>query len=159
MVDILLGKMGAYSVGAVGYVVLVTASSAFVQAFAPPDVFSARSQSSDVLTASSRSLIHLHSTKPQPIDPSGWPEKFPAKEHCSKCGLCETTFVSHVTDACAFLGGEFHDVHMVVHLVALLVRIKSKSNKFCVPFFKMVWLAILTDWKKPSMDVDAIHKI
>jgi len=133
----------AYSAGAVAFVVLVTASSAF----APPDVFSARSQSS------------LHSTKPQPIDPSGWPEKFPAKEHCSKCGLCETTFVSHVTDACAFLGGEFHDVHMVVHLVALLVRIKSISNKFCVPFFKMVWLAILTDWKKPSMDVDAIHKI
>jgi coenzyme F420-reducing hydrogenase beta subunit len=46
----------------------------------------------------------LHATNPRPIDPSGWPDKFPAKDHCSKCGLCETTFVSHVTDACAFLG-------------------------------------------------------
>mmetsp|Transcript_29705 Transcript_29705/g.50634 ORF Transcript_29705/g.50634 Transcript_29705/m.50634 type:complete len:506 (-) Transcript_29705:65-1582(-) len=88
MVDcILFGKMGVYSV------VLATTLGS-VQAFAPPDV----------LTASSQSSIHLHSTKPQPIKPSGWPEKFPAKEHCSKCGLCETTFVSHVTDACAFLG-------------------------------------------------------
>jgi coenzyme F420-reducing hydrogenase beta subunit len=41
---------------------------------------------------------------PKPIDPSGWPERFPAKEHCSRCGLCETTLVSHVNDACAFLG-------------------------------------------------------
>lgn len=40
----------------------------------------------------------------KPIDPSGWPDRFPAKEHCSKCGLCETTFVSRVSDACAFLG-------------------------------------------------------
>jgi hypothetical protein len=39
-----------------------------------------------------------------PIDPEGWPEKFPAKDHCSRCGLCETSFVSHVKDACAFLG-------------------------------------------------------
>ena len=39
-----------------------------------------------------------------PIDPSGWPDKFPAKEHCSKCGLCETSFVSQVKEACAFLG-------------------------------------------------------
>lgn len=40
---------------------------------------------------------------PTPIDPSGWPDRFPAKVHCSKCGLCETSFVSHVVDACAFL--------------------------------------------------------
>lgn len=39
-----------------------------------------------------------------PIDPAGWPDRFPAKEHCSKCGLCETSFVSKVTDACAFIG-------------------------------------------------------
>jgi coenzyme F420-reducing hydrogenase beta subunit len=39
-----------------------------------------------------------------PIDPAGWPDRFPAKEHCSKCGLCETSFVSKVSEACAFLG-------------------------------------------------------
>lgn len=41
---------------------------------------------------------------PKPIDPSGWPDRFPAQDHCSRCGLCETTFVSKVQDACAFLG-------------------------------------------------------
>ena len=41
---------------------------------------------------------------PIPIDPSGWPERFPAKDHCSRCGLCETTYVKNVEDACAFLG-------------------------------------------------------
>ena len=46
-------------------------------------------------------VIALTST---PINPSGWPSRFPAKDHCSRCGLCETTLVSHVTDACAFLG-------------------------------------------------------
>lgn len=40
---------------------------------------------------------------PKPIDPEGWPLKFPAKNHCSKCGLCETTFVSSVKEACALL--------------------------------------------------------
>ncbi|KAL3942193.1 MAG: hypothetical protein SGBAC_003572 [Bacillariaceae sp.] len=39
-----------------------------------------------------------------PIDGSLWPDRFPAQEHCSRCGLCETSFVSKVTDACAFLG-------------------------------------------------------
>ena len=44
------------------------------------------------------------SSLPQPIDPKGWPDRFPAKQHCSRCGLCETTYVSHVKEACAFLG-------------------------------------------------------
>jgi coenzyme F420-reducing hydrogenase beta subunit len=43
------------------------------------------------------------SSSPIPIDPQGWPEKFPAKEHCSRCGLCETSFVANVTSACSFL--------------------------------------------------------
>lgn len=53
-----------------------------------------------------------------PIDASGWPDRFPAKEHCSKCGLCETTFVSHVKDACAFLGdgmGRIDSAEVQVH--------------------------------------------
>ena len=46
----------------------------------------------------------IPSSRPQPIDPAFWPSKFPAKSHCSKCGLCETSYVTHVKDACAFLG-------------------------------------------------------
>jgi 7-hydroxymethyl chlorophyll a reductase len=51
---------------------------------------------------SSRWLTRRYSLA-TPIDPAGWPDRFPAKEHCSKCGLCETSFVSKVTEACAFL--------------------------------------------------------
>lgn len=40
----------------------------------------------------------------KPIDPQFWPERYPAKELCSKCGLCETSFVTEVKTACAFLG-------------------------------------------------------
>lgn len=29
---------------------------------------------------------------------------YPAKELCSHCGLCDTYYVAHVKDACAFLG-------------------------------------------------------
>ena len=29
---------------------------------------------------------------------------YPAGEHCSRCGLCDTYFVAHVGEACAFLG-------------------------------------------------------
>ena len=42
-------------------------------------------------------------SKPKPINREDWPERFPAKEHCSKCGLCETTFVQDVSTSCAFL--------------------------------------------------------
>jgi 7-hydroxymethyl chlorophyll a reductase len=37
----------------------------------------------------------------KPIAPGS---AYPAKEHCSQCGLCDTYFVAHVRDACAFLG-------------------------------------------------------
>eukprot|EP00878_Enallax_costatus_P025996 GHUV01027864.1.p1 GENE.GHUV01027864.1~~GHUV01027864.1.p1 ORF type:complete len:161 (+),score=19.22 GHUV01027864.1:241-723(+) len=29
---------------------------------------------------------------------------YPAKEFCSHCGLCDTYYIAHVKDACAFLG-------------------------------------------------------
>ena len=29
---------------------------------------------------------------------------YPAKENCSHCGLCDSYYVAHVRDACAFLG-------------------------------------------------------
>ncbi|KAL7540031.1 hypothetical protein ACHAWF_006575, partial [Thalassiosira exigua] len=44
------------------------------------------------------------SSGPVPLDGASWPTKFPAREHCSRCGLCETRHVVRVSDACAFLG-------------------------------------------------------
>lgn len=40
-------------------------------------------------------------TKARPIAPGS---TYPAKEFCSNCGLCDTYYVAHVKDACAFLG-------------------------------------------------------
>ena len=39
--------------------------------------------------------------KSQPIPPGG---RYPAKDYCSNCGLCDTYYVAHVKEACAFLG-------------------------------------------------------
>ncbi|KAL6971173.1 7-hydroxymethyl chlorophyll a reductase [Sarracenia purpurea var. burkii] len=37
----------------------------------------------------------------RPIPPGG---TYPAKDHCSQCGLCDTYYIAHVKNACAFLG-------------------------------------------------------
>uniref|UniRef100_A0A0D6R0M3 Coenzyme F420 hydrogenase/dehydrogenase beta subunit C-terminal domain-containing protein n=1 Tax=Araucaria cunninghamii TaxID=56994 RepID=A0A0D6R0M3_ARACU len=37
----------------------------------------------------------------KPIRPGG---VYPAKDHCSQCGLCDTYYIAHVKNACAFLG-------------------------------------------------------
>ncbi|XP_050372280.1 7-hydroxymethyl chlorophyll a reductase, chloroplastic [Argentina anserina] len=37
----------------------------------------------------------------KPIPPGG---TYPAKDHCSRCGLCDTYYIAHVKEACAFLG-------------------------------------------------------
>ena len=69
---------------------------------------------STLLSSSSSSSA----TTAKPIDISGWPERFPAKELCSKCGLCETSFVANVSDSCAFLGlamGRIDDLEISVH--------------------------------------------
>jgi coenzyme F420-reducing hydrogenase beta subunit len=46
------------------------------------------------------------SNKAKPIDRKFWADnRFPAKEHCSLCGLCETShYVQEVKRACPFLG-------------------------------------------------------
>jgi 7-hydroxymethyl chlorophyll a reductase len=41
--------------------------------------------------------------KAKPISP-GANTTYPAKENCSNCGLCDTYYIAHVKDACAFLG-------------------------------------------------------
>ena len=72
----------------------------------------------------------------KPIDPTGWEDgRFPAKEHCSKCGLCETSFVTAVKDSCAFLGpsmARIDDVEVRVH-GRQRQRPKSKSKLKILP--------------------------
>ncbi|MGA1601298.1 MAG: Coenzyme F420 hydrogenase/dehydrogenase, beta subunit C-terminal domain [Prochlorothrix sp.] len=53
------------------------------------------------------------STPPPPSQPDNWRDRvrpiapgsaYPAQEHCSQCGLCDTYYVAQVKNACAFLG-------------------------------------------------------
>jgi len=41
--------------------------------------------------------------KAKPISPNS-NSSYPAKENCSHCGLCDTYYIAHVKEACAFLG-------------------------------------------------------
>ncbi|KAL9232964.1 hypothetical protein vseg_008016 [Gypsophila vaccaria] len=53
--------------------------------------------------------------KSRPIPPGG---TYPAKDHCSRCGLCDTYYIAHVKDACAFLGNgmsRIESLEPVVH--------------------------------------------
>ncbi|KAK3244839.1 hypothetical protein CYMTET_45566 [Cymbomonas tetramitiformis] len=43
-------------------------------------------------------------SKAKPIAVGTARERYPAKEHCSRCGICDTYYISHVKDACAFIG-------------------------------------------------------
>jgi len=42
--------------------------------------------------------------KARPIKEGTPRERYPAQEHCSRCGLCDTYYIAHVKEACAFLG-------------------------------------------------------
>nr|CAB3480926.1 unnamed protein product [Digitaria exilis] len=53
--------------------------------------------------------------KSKPIPPGA---VYPAKDHCSRCGLCDTYYVAHVKTACAFLGdgmSRVEDLEPLVH--------------------------------------------
>lgn len=78
------------------YVIIALVNPSLICAFAPIS----RSGKSFALYATTRERRKYA----KPIDPQFWPEKFPAKDLCSKCGLCETSFVSEVTNACSFIG-------------------------------------------------------
>ncbi|OUC16706.1 MAG: hypothetical protein B0A82_00315 [Alkalinema sp. CACIAM 70d] len=39
----------------------------------------------------------------------------PAKDLCSECGLCDTSYIHYVKDACAFLNQQFDRLEAVVH--------------------------------------------
>ncbi|EPS68451.1 hypothetical protein M569_06318 [Genlisea aurea] len=77
-------------------------------AVAATGVFSSNRFSLPIVSSSSEDLSS-RSGKPRedwrqksrPIPPGG---TYPAKDHCSRCGLCDTYYIAHVKNACAFLG-------------------------------------------------------
>ena len=51
-------------------------------------------------------------TKSKPLAPGG---RRPAKELCSECGLCDTSYIHYVKEACAFLNQQFDKLETLVH--------------------------------------------
>lgn len=56
----------------------------------------------------------MGSRSPRPARPirSG---RYPAKELCSQCGLCDTRYVAHVKEACAFLNQQLTQLEEQTH--------------------------------------------
>jgi 3,8-divinyl protochlorophyllide a 8-vinyl-reductase (ferredoxin) len=50
--------------------------------------------------------------KAKPIQPGS---SYPAKELCSQCGLCDTSYIHYVKDACAFLNQQFDQLETQSH--------------------------------------------
>ncbi|KAK9288510.1 hypothetical protein L1049_016969 [Liquidambar formosana] len=82
----------------------------------PLSIVSAASSSKDVSSNSnSVKLREDWRKRSKPIPPGG---TYPAKDQCSHCGLCDTYYIAHVKNACAFLGdgmSKIEDLEPVVH--------------------------------------------
>lgn len=69
-----------------------------------PLSLSITSSSSKEPNSSSPNSVNLRDDwrkRSRPIPHGG---TYPAKDHCSQCGLCDTYYIAHVKNACAFLG-------------------------------------------------------
>ncbi|KAK1557732.1 hypothetical protein Q3G72_030557 [Acer saccharum] len=80
-------------------------------------VCSSSSPSQDANRSSRKSLKLSEDwrQRSRPIPPGG---TYPAKDHCSQCGLCDTYYIAHVKNACAFLGdgmSRIESLEPVVH--------------------------------------------
>ena len=48
--------------------------------------------------------VETEPPRSQGIKPGTPRERYPAKELCSRCGLCDTYLIAHVKESCAFIG-------------------------------------------------------
>ena len=75
-------------------------------------------------------------SKSKPISPGSG---YPAKEHCSHCGLCDSYYIAHVKDACAFLGDGMSKVEKYEPLVHGRERKGEFEKRFGV--HQQMWYA------------------
>ncbi|XVF29231.1 hypothetical protein REPUB_Repub15cG0103200 [Reevesia pubescens] len=96
--------------------------TSLISSFSRP-IFSSASSSSSSSTSkesdsNAKKTVKLREDwrkRSKPIPPGG---TYPAKDHCSRCGLCDTYYIAHVKDACAFLGdgmSKIDSLESVVH--------------------------------------------
>uniref|UniRef100_A0A0E0KP21 7-hydroxymethyl chlorophyll a reductase, chloroplastic n=1 Tax=Oryza punctata TaxID=4537 RepID=A0A0E0KP21_ORYPU len=118
-------RIAVYSITMVQCISFLSASSSSPCATKPPccSVSSAfpSSPSSDqcrgrkTSCGSIRALREDWRERSKAIPPGG---VYPAKDHCSRCGLCDTYYIAHVKNACAFLGdgmSRVEDLEPLVH--------------------------------------------
>ena len=88
-------------------------------------------------------------TKTKPVAPGS---SYPAKEHCSQCGLCDTYFVAHVKEACAFLG-EGNNKKMSLRLFRLLLLTLNSHPRFRPLFSSLHYLSL----QNKKRNVQGVH--
>ncbi|XP_039814420.1 7-hydroxymethyl chlorophyll a reductase, chloroplastic-like isoform X4 [Panicum virgatum] len=101
--------------------------SLFASSAAPSDAGPRRSSFASSSSSSSSSSSKRNEKLPARALREDWRQKskpippaavYPAKDHCSRCGLCDTYYVAHVKTACAFLGdgmSRVEDLEPLVH--------------------------------------------
>uniref|UniRef100_A0A803MUB5 7-hydroxymethyl chlorophyll a reductase, chloroplastic n=1 Tax=Chenopodium quinoa TaxID=63459 RepID=A0A803MUB5_CHEQI len=84
--------------------------------FTPSTVFASSSSADNSKSPNSKSVKVRPDwrEKSRPIPPGG---TYPAKDHCSRCGLCDTYYIAHVKEACAFLGDGMSRIETLEPLV------------------------------------------
>ncbi|GMH28393.1 hypothetical protein Nepgr_030236 [Nepenthes gracilis] len=80
----------------------------------PSPVLASSSQDANSSNPKSVKLRPDWRQRSKPIPPGG---TYPAKDHCSRCGLCDTYYIAHVKDACAFLGDGMSRIESLEPLV------------------------------------------
>ncbi|XP_020410804.1 7-hydroxymethyl chlorophyll a reductase, chloroplastic-like [Prunus persica] len=68
----------------------------------------------------------------RPIPPGG---TYPAKDHCSRCGLCDTYYIAHFKEACAFLGDGMSKIEGLEPVVHGRGRKTGSSDEILLPFY------------------------
>ncbi|KMZ65877.1 7-hydroxymethyl chlorophyll a reductase, chloroplastic [Zostera marina] len=89
---------------------MATATAYFYTSFRHPPSISSSSSSRKERSVISSNLREDWRKRSKPIPPGGI---YPAKDHCSQCGLCDTYYIAHVKNACAFLGDGMSKVEVL----------------------------------------------
>ena len=106
-------------------------------------------------------------TKSKPIAPGS---VYPAKEYCSHCGLCDTYYIAHVKQACAFLGdgmGKVEKLEPVVHGRSRAGELESRFGvhqdmcyaKVNAPIQGAQWTGVVTSMAIAMLENDRVDGV
>ncbi|BBG92617.1 coenzyme F420 hydrogenase family / dehydrogenase, beta subunit family [Prunus dulcis] len=79
----------------------------------------------------------------RPIPPGG---TYPAKDHCSRCGLCDTYYIAHVKEACAFLGDGMSKIEGLEPVVHGRGRKTGSSDEMYLVSMRSCCMLVRAQW-------------